>query len=219
MSRPPPSLYLITPLLEDVAAFRPLLEEACAAATLTAVLFRLSPADDRTLVRRIKSIAPVAQARGVAAIIDDPGPAVDLAALVTRSGADGAHAEREDRLQELCRRLKDGRNIGAGGLRSKHDAMVAGELGVDYVMFGEPRPDASLPPLDLVRERAAWWAEIFQTPCVVFAPTIAAIPDLAATGAEFVALGDAVWRHPSGPTAALAGVLDHLPSPVPGNAA
>ena len=71
--------------------------------------------------------------------------------------------------------------------------MAIGEAGVDYLMFGEPRADGSVPTLDLVEERAAWWAEIFDTPRVAFAPALDAVRRLAATGAEFVALGDAVW--------------------------
>ncbi len=81
--------------------------------------------------------------------------------------------------------------------------MSVGEAGADYLIFGEPRPDGSLPALESVAERAAWWAEIFETPCVAYAPTLDAIPQLAATGAEFVALGDAVWSHPDGPAAAV----------------
>ena len=214
MTHPVPSLYLITPVLSDVAGFRPVLDAACGAGEITAVLLRLAPADDRTLVNRIKEIAPLAQARGAAIVVADSGPESDLAALVTRGGADGAHTDNPVRLRSLGERLKDGRNVGAGGLKTKHDAMVAGELGVDYVLFGEPRRDGSLPDLDLVLERAGWWAEIFQIPCVAYAPRLADLPAIAATGAEFVALGEIVWSHPDGPAAALAQVraaLAHLP--------
>lgn len=204
MTRQPPGLYLITPKLADPAPFLPALEEALGAAEVTAILLRLEPADERTLVNRVKMLAACIEAHETAALVADPGPDIDLATLVTRGGADGGHAEDPARIEDLCRRLKDNRNVGAGGLRSKHDAMVAGELGVDYVLFGEPRPDGSLPPLEATLERAAWWAEIFQTVCVVHAPSLADIPRLAATGAEFVALGDAVWSHPDGPGAAVA---------------
>ena len=66
---------------------------------------------------------------------------------------------------------------------------------------GEPRPDGSLPSLESVVERAAWWAEIFETPCAVYAPSLDTVETLAGTNAEFVALGDAVWSHPGGPAA------------------
>ncbi|WP_375461478.1 thiamine phosphate synthase [uncultured Enterovirga sp.] len=212
MTATPPDLYLVTPLIEDAEAFVPALREACGAAPVMAVLIRLAPADERTLLRRVKILSAAIEAHGAAAIVSDPGGEVDLVALVTRGGADGGHASDPERLQDLCERLKDGRNIGAGGLDTKHDAMVAGELGVDYVLFGEPGPDGRIPPISLVVERAAWWAEIFQNPCVAYAPTMDAVPILAATGAEFVALGEAVWTHADGPAAAMRAARAALPS-------
>lgn len=209
-----PRLYLITPPLADVEAFRPALVAACAAASVAAVLLRLEAADERTLVNRAKSIGPAAQDHDAALVVADPGR-VDLAALATRSGADGAHASDPDILRDLGQRLGEGRVIGAGELRTKHDAMTAGEIGVDYVMFGEPRPDGFIPPLELVEERARWWAEIFQTPCVVFAPNLADVTALAGTGADFVALGNAVWDHADGPAAAMRTAAAALKAAVP----
>ena len=75
--------------------------------------------------------------------------------------------------------------------------MTAGEAGADYVMFGEPRRDGWTPPLAETAERAAWWAEIFETPCVAFAARLDDVAPLAAAGADFVALGDAIWSAPS----------------------
>jgi thiamine-phosphate pyrophosphorylase len=114
---------------------------------------------------------------------------------------------------ELRDRLKGERAIGVGGLRTKDDAMTLGEAGVDYLLFGEPRPDGSVPALESVVERAGWWAEIFETPCVAFAPTLDAVPQLAATRAEFIALGDAVWTHAAGPAEAVRLAIRALEQP------
>ena len=92
----------------------------------------------------------------------------------------------------------------------RNDAMTLGEAGVDYLLFGEPRPDGSLPSLESVAERAAWWAEIFETPCVAFAPSLDAIPALVATRAEFIALSDAVWSHEGGPAGAVAAAMERI---------
>jgi thiamine-phosphate pyrophosphorylase len=204
MAAPTTRLYLLTPVLDDdPGAFLPTLAAACDAAEIAAVLARLAPADERTLIKRVKALAPAVQDRNAALVIAVEGEA-DLAMIAARGGADGVHLRADlARVRELRDRLKGERAIGVGGLRSKHDAMTVGEVGVDYLMFGEPRPDDSLPPLDAVVERAAWWAEIFETPCVAYAPTLAALAPLRATAAEFVALGDAVWSHAEGPTEAL----------------
>ena len=73
--------------------------------------------------------------------------------------------------------------------------MAAGEFGVDYVMFGGP--DEAEPHEDIV-ERVAWWAEIFNVPCVAYAHELTDVRELAEAGADFIALGDAVFEDPRG---------------------
>jgi thiamine-phosphate pyrophosphorylase len=73
--------------------------------------------------------------------------------------------------------------------------MRAGEAGADYLLF-----DADF---DETLERAAWWAEIFETPCVALARRLEEVGPLAASGAEFVMIGEAVWSDPRGPAAAM----------------
>ena len=194
-------LYLITPILDD-ASFAPRLAEACATGAVAAVLLRLAPADERGLTNLVKALAPAAQEHGAAVIVASEAKA-DLANVAARGGADGVHIPGDPaRLRELRERLTE-RAIGAGAIRSKDDAMGLGEAGADYLLFGEPRPDGSLPSLESVVERASWWAEIFETPCIVYAPSLDALAGAAATRAEFVALGDAVFAHPGGPAAAV----------------
>ncbi|WP_112663872.1 thiamine phosphate synthase [Microvirga flavescens] len=202
-------LYLITPVLDD-ESFAPRLKEACAAGEVSAVLLHLAPADERTLINRVKALAPAAQEAGAAVMVAVQGE-VDLATIAARGGADGVHAPGNLALvKDLRGRLKSERSLGVGNIRSKDDAMSFGEAGADYLMFGEPRADGSVPTLESVAERAAWWAEIFETPCVAYAPSLKDIAALAATNAEFVALGDAVWNHPEGPAKAVKQALDIL---------
>ncbi|MDJ1158260.1 thiamine phosphate synthase [Chelatococcus sp. SYSU_G07232] len=202
MTEPTCRLYLVTPPIADAEAFTAALAEACGAGDVAAVLLRLAAADERAQIKRVKALAPVAQDKGTAVIVE-AGPVVAI-----RGGADGVHVSGgPDALRAALEAAKPERIVGAGGLKSKHDAMLAGETEADYLMFGEPRPDGWMPPLAEVAERARWWAEIFAVPCVAFAPTLDAVADLAATGAEFVALGDAVWAHPEGPAAAVSQAL------------
>ena len=95
------------------------------------------------------------------------------------------------------------RIVGAGGLRSRDDAMAAGEQEVDYVMFGEPSRDGWTPPADQVLDRAGWWTEIFNVPCVAYAARLDEVAALAETRVDFIALRDAVWNDPRGPAAAV----------------
>src|SRR3954452_21180714 len=140
-------LYLITPLLED-ASFAETLAGACAAGDVAAVLLRLASADERSLINQVKVLAPAVQDTGAAVIVSVQGEA-DLATVASRGGADGAHViANNPGVRDLHERLKSERAVGVGGIRTRDDAMALGELGVDYLMFGEPRPDGSLPALE-----------------------------------------------------------------------
>jgi thiamine-phosphate pyrophosphorylase len=171
----------------------PRLAAACGAGDVAAVILRLAPADERSLVKRVKEVAPAVQEAGAALLVSCDAPGVDPVALAARGGADGVHAlaaeEPGEALRDLRERLRDGRILGVGTLRSRHAAMEAGEAGADYVLFGDgPGTDS-----EGVRDLAEWWAEIFETPCVAVAHGLDAVADLAATGAEFVGLDAALW--------------------------
>jgi thiamine-phosphate pyrophosphorylase len=194
-------LYLMTPPLAEAADFAVSLEAALAAGDVACVLVTLAARDESTAKKIVKALLPVTEPRGVALLIDSAG-------LVARSGADGAHlrlsGETLDKtLTEAIESLKPDRIVGAGGLRAKHDAMIAGEYDVDYVSFGEPAPDGYLPPMEQVLERVTWWSDIFNVPCVAYAPTLADVKTLAEAGADFVSLRDAVWNDPRGPAVAV----------------
>jgi thiamine-phosphate pyrophosphorylase len=168
----------------------PLLESAlkvdqAAKASVTCLHLRVASKDEKDIRRIIAALAPMIQGAGAALLIDPP----DDLRNVARWGADGVHVGQNDQLAAALPELKPDRIVGAGGLRTRDASMTAGESGCDYLMFGEPRADGSLPPLEQVEERCRWWAEVFTTPCVAYAPTLEAVPVLVATGAEFIALG------------------------------
>jgi thiamine-phosphate pyrophosphorylase len=182
---------LVTPPVADAEAMSFRLMQAFAGGDVAAVLLRLAEGDDRSRIEAVKRLAGPVQSSNVALVVEG------TPLVATRGGADGVHLTRgPEEIAEARSSLRDERIIGAGHLRARHDAMDVGEAGVDYVMFGEPRADGSMPALAAVIERAAWWAEIFETPCVAYAPDAESVPALVETGAEFVALGD--WAFADG---------------------
>jgi thiamine-phosphate pyrophosphorylase len=207
---PTPRLYLVTAPLGDTAAFARALPEALAAGDVAAVLLRLAEADERTLINRAKEIAAIVQPREVALLLDGRPE------IVARAGADGAHLAGIEALNAALATLKPERIAGAGGLASRHDAMLAGEAGADYAMFGEPDRAGRRPPLDVVLERIEWWAKLFQPPCIGYAAHLDEVAPLAQAGADFVALGEWVWTHAQGPAAAVAAAAGELATPVAG---
>jgi thiamine-phosphate pyrophosphorylase len=90
--------------------------------------------------------------------------------------------------------------------------MLAGEADADYVMFGEPDHGrgGGKPSLEAVAGRLAWWAELFQPPCIGYAAGKDAVRPLAEAGADFVALGDWIWTEPGGADKAIAAANDIL---------
>jgi thiamine-phosphate pyrophosphorylase len=203
-----PRLYLVTPELGDPASFLADLDAALGAADVAAVLLRLADADERTLVDRAKMIAAAVQRRDTALILDGR---IDI---VGRAGADGAHLIGIEAFSAALGALKPDRIAGAGGLRSRHDAMLAAESGADYVMFGDPDHSGQRPPLDAATERLQWWADLVEVPCIGYAASEDEVATLMQAGADFVALGDWLWTHPKGIAAAVAAAAGTLAAPV-----
>lgn len=196
MSDETPRLYLITPRLAASAPFDAALKAALAAGDVACVLVRLSARDAGEAKKIVRALAPLAEEAGAALVVEGD------AQLAARAGADGAHVVGlGEQLDSAIEALKPDRIVGVGGLETRDDCMNAGEWDVDYLMFGGPDDPAT--PSEIA-ERAQWWAEIFNVPCVAFAHRLEEVEDLARTGAEFVALENAVWEHERGPAVAVA---------------
>jgi len=205
-----PRLYLVAPPL-DAPEPAATLAEALEAADVAAVLAGPPAAGGAKLIEGVRTIAPVVQSRGVALLLDGHSEAVEPA------GADGAHVTGLAALDTALPVLKPRYIVGCGGLSSRHDAMLAGERGADYVMFGEPARGGHRPAFAAVLDRVVWWAELFEIPCVGWAMNLDEVAALAAAGADFVAIADAVWADPRGPRSAVAAAAAQLrkSEPVP----
>jgi len=195
--RPLARLYLATPEIDDAQAFAKGLPSLLAEADVAAVLLRLKPSDPRTLISRVKVLAPAIQDSGAALLLDGH------ADLVARAGADGAHLSGLEAFEEALPTLKPDRIAGIGGLATRHDSMTAGERGADYVLFGEPDAHGHRPSAEAVFERLAWWDEVFELPSVGFAGSLDEASRFASAGADFILLSDFIWTAPEGPAASL----------------
>ena len=198
-----PRLYLATPEVGDPADLARTLPDLIASAEVAAVLVRFADADERSIIQRGKVLAPAIQNANAAMLIEGHFE------LVARMGADGAHLRDLAALDVALPVLKPDRIAGVAGLESRHDAMLAGET-ADYVMFGEPPVEGLRPSTEAIAERLAWWAEVFQVPCVGYATTRDEALAFAGTGAEFLLLGEFIWKDPRGPKAALMDVADAI---------
>ncbi|MBM3608227.1 MAG: hypothetical protein FJX29_07215, partial [Alphaproteobacteria bacterium] len=201
----------------DPAAFAASLDAALSGGEIDCLLIRLrepafpSPA--------IKALVSSAQSAGTAVLFEN-------ASLARACGGDGVHealvsppeqsplasgpaSETTPPVAPL-RRIAPDAVAGAGNLRTRHDAMNAGEAGADYVMFGEPDANVHRPPHGAVCDRLAWWSEIFTVPSVAYAASFEEAANLAHAGADFAAMDDAIWLHPSGPQAGVREALQAI---------
>ena len=187
-------LYLLTPrlTLADAPEFAPRFAEAVKAGAAASALVRLAAGSEGDAKRIAAPLVEIAVANDCALLIEHD------ARLAPRIGADGAHiAGVGPEFEAALHTLHPDRIVGVGALRLRDEAMSAGELGADYVMFGEPRRDDWTPPAEETLERVSWWADIFETPCVGYAATLETAGALAQAGADFVALSDVIWQAPS----------------------
>jgi thiamine-phosphate pyrophosphorylase len=193
-----PRLILFAPPAVADALFA----EACAKFDIASIILRTGALDEQTILARTETLWNVTSKTGATLLLED------RADLVDKTKADGAHLSNFPEHLAAIKLLKPRYIAGAAGLVSRHDAMLAGETGADYVMFGEPM-SGKRPSPDAIIERVAWWAEIFEIPCVAYAASLDEIPALVRAGADFIALDGVVWSA-ADPLDALRHASSHL---------
>lgn len=194
----PARLMLATPPDADPADLARKLDAAMAEADVACLVVDLAPdVPVEAWEAMLVALLPVAQRRECAVLVTDRFDLIDT------YGADGVHSMAgEARLMADIARFRPALIVGAGELRSRHEAMEAGEAGADYVLFGRWREGASDP--DWVASRVDWWASLFEVPCVGIAAGEDEVGRLALAGAEFVMPDLAFWSGDVGAKAARA---------------
>jgi thiamine-phosphate pyrophosphorylase len=194
-------LYLITPpRLDDLAGFGRSLAHALDAGDVAALQIRLKDETDDVIAAATDVIGPIAQARGVAVIMNDRP---DLAA---RLGCDGVHIGQTDgSLAEARRIVGAERMVGVTCHDSLHLAMEAAEGGADYVAFGAFFPTTTKEaPTRAEPDLLTGWQADMLIPCVAIGGITAEnVRGIARAGADFVAVSAGVWASPDGVGAAV----------------
>ena len=192
------------------------LAAALSAAEFASVLIAPPPGGtlDATAAR---PLVEAAQRQHVAALIADD------ARLARTLRADGVHLGVA---KDLASAYDEARSIlGQGGIVgvdagiTRHDAMTLAEAGADYIAFGAP---PHLKDRDKARARRdefiAWWAEIFQAPCVALdVETPEEAETLSRAGADFIAIRLPVGATPATTREFVAGIAAALVVPASGD--
>ena len=194
-------LYLITPPAFDPDQFAPQLEAALEGGDVACLQLRLKEVEDDAVRRATRILKPIAQAHGVAFIMNDRP---DLAAELD---CDGVHVGEDDMPYAEARRLLGpDRIVGVTCGASRDRAITAAEACADYVAFGAFFPSSTKAAKhhadpELLRD----WSETTVVPCCAIGGiTQENCGPLVEAGADFLAVISAIWSHPNGPSAAVA---------------
>src|SRR5438105_814438 len=109
--RPVPRLYLATPEVDDPSSLAASLPGLLARADVAAVLLRLRPTDPRSMISRVKALAPAIQDKGAALLLDGH---VELVGRAGGGGADGRRAGDQAGLRRNARKSQSRTGIAAG---------------------------------------------------------------------------------------------------------
>ena len=201
-------LCLVTPAVDEPGRFAPRLADALSGGDVATLIITAPPADLQAVA---EALVPIAQARGVAALVHND------TRIAGRAKADGVHVDSGIAdLRDAVAALRPRRIVGAGGFASRHEAMLAGEADPDYLLFGRLDGDSGDAIFPKALDLAAWWSSVFVIPAVVMGGLAIDSVDAAVdAGIEFVALRDAVWTHPDGPAAAVAAANRRLAAVAP----
>ncbi|MGI9391605.1 MAG: thiamine phosphate synthase, partial [Boseongicola sp.] len=164
------------------------------AGDIASVIFDHGGLEENAFQAAIQPLVGIAQANGVASVV------CDKSRVARHVGADGLQLGQDpDALEDAIARFQPAMMVGAGNVKTRHNALVLGEMQPDYLMFGKPGGDTRPEPNPKNIDLGAWWSSMIEIPCIVLGGTSAdSALTVAQTGAEFVALGEAVFALHNG---------------------
>ena len=195
-------LVLITPDVADEKECARIVGDALKGGDVASVIVPQYGLSDQQFQKHCEALVPVIQAAGAAAIVAGDSR------VAGRVKADGLHVigsalEIADAVEKYAPKLI----VGAGNVANRHTALEVGEANPDYLFFGkiggDIKPEAHPKYLDL----GEWWAALVEIPCIILGGTDpASALAVAETGAEFVALSQAVFGKGDGASLVVAEV-------------
>lgn len=159
------------------------------AGDVASLIFYGKISDPNAYQSQLGKIIPQAQSLDIACLV------ADNSQIAGRVGADGLHLGQDHNLiRDAIDKFSPSMMVGAGNVKTRHNALTIGELQPDYVMFGAVGGDTRDDPHPKNLALGDWWSSLVELPCIVLGGrAIESVLPVAATGAEFVALGSAIF--------------------------
>jgi thiamine-phosphate pyrophosphorylase len=186
-------LVLIVPDIADPAERTAVVRDALRGGDVASVIIPQYGLDDTLFQKHAELLVPVIQEAGAAALV------VDNSRVAGRAKADGLHISgNAEALAEAFEKHTPKLIVGGGNAMDRHHALEIGEIQPDYVFFG--KLDGDIKPEAHGKNVALgeWWSAMIEIPAIVMGgadPASALV--VAESGAEFVALGKAVFADPA----------------------
>lgn len=179
-------LFLIAEPDVDATTTIARLENILGTAQPSVLLIPTGTRDPAAYADHVETLLPYAQRAGCAVLLDNRPD------LVRALAADGVHMSGGIKaLGDAVADLRPDFIVGTGDIGSRHEAMLRGEMDVDYLMFGDRAGEEAEGA-----EMARWWAQTFEIPTVYRAAGVDD-PALENIGTEFVALAAPDWEDPA----------------------
>ena len=193
-----PQLYLITPPDFDLGSYPDQLARVLDSTDIACLRLSLATRDEDRLLRAADAVREVAHRFDVALVIDTH------VVLAQRLGLDGVHLTDGSRSVRVARKeLGPDAIVGAFCGTSRHDGMVAGEAGADYVALGPVGSvalgDGSKVEFDVFE----WWSQVIELPVVAEGGLTPELVTQLAPVTDFFGIGEEIWSAED-PVAALA---------------
>jgi len=202
-----PRLFLITPIDGPADQIVARVSAALSGGDVASLLIDIEAIDPGNRQTLVKSLVEVCQKADVAALIRNDTQ------LAGHAGADGVHVDADlGDLESILTSFRPRNIIGVGGIANRHDALLVGNMDIDYVFFGQlDRPEnENADPVAIAM--AEWWSPIVEIPCIALAGNSdEALLQACETGAEFVGIRAYAWNNHDGPADAVRkanGILD-----------
>lgn len=156
---------------------------------IASVVFTQNTLEESAFQDVVQPLVPIFQEAGAAVIIDT------ATRVAGRCGADGLQLGQDmNELSDAIEKFSPGLMVGASNVKTRHNALVIGELQPDYLMFGKAGGDIRPEPHPKNLDMGKWWSALVEIPCVVLGGTeLESAVTVAETGAEFVALSAAIF--------------------------
>ena len=183
-----PQLYLVTPPSFDLDVFPDLLARALDAVDVACVRLDLATRDEDAIGRGADALREVCHARDIAVVL------TDHKLIAERHGLDGVHFTDGARHVRKARAdLGSDAIVGAYCGASRHEGLVAGENGADYVSFGPVGQTGLGDGTVAEAELFQWWSEMIEVPVVAEGGLTVEMIRALSPVADFLAFGEEVW--------------------------